>query len=138
MPIPTYNFTAIKDYLANRSQDLKDIARELNGMEYKTPIPKDILAECKAKNIIIVSGWSDDLAEFEGAIRDEVGCFGGRVICQVPYIEALWCKHPRTTWTYKIDLPKTEYETFLIRDGEDDYFCEGLVFYKPANFKLCS
>lgn len=133
--MPLYNFTAVKSYLANRSQDLKDIARELNGLKYPEYPSKDIIQECKQKNIIILFGHSDDLAEFEGAVTDEVGCYEGGVICEIPKIEALWCKNPRATWTYKTDLDPTEYETFIVRE-EDGVYCIGLVFYKPENFKL--
>ena len=93
--------------------------------------------------LVIVSGASDDLMEFDGAINDEGGCFdGGKVYFDrngvsqdgselANCIEALWCDNSALdekgnviTWAYKTDIP---HETFMIyEDGEP--YCRGIVF----------
>ena len=93
---------------------------------------------------MIVYGCSDDLMEFEGAIRDEGGCFdGGRVFFnhdevyqgynkeKYPYwINAVWCggekdaDGQKITWTYETEIP---HESFMIYEGGEPY-CRGVVF----------
>lgn len=61
---------------------LKEFAERLNGTEYNGyPIfSKEDIGIAKENGFVIVTGASDDLMEFEGAIEDEAGCFdGGRV-----------------------------------------------------------
>ena len=53
------------------------LAEELNGMEYRECIPASLLAQAKLAGLLIIFGHSDDLLEFEGAFRDEVGAYGG-------------------------------------------------------------
>lgn len=60
----------------------EELAEELNGIEY------DDLSggnsrwqEARQNNLVIVFGYSDDNAEFRGAIFDEVGCYEGGDIC---------------------------------------------------------
>jgi hypothetical protein len=95
---------------------------------------------------IIVTGASDDLMEFEGAMYDEGGCFdGGKVFFSKEEvwngeddmsafpncIEAVWCGREILDengnvipWTYKTDIP---HETFVVYEDGNPY-CRGIVF----------
>lgn len=56
-----------------------DLAAELNGREYgSTGMP--FSQQAKENGLVIVTGYSDDNVEFEGAIRDEVGAYNGAEI----------------------------------------------------------
>ena len=57
----------------------EELAAVLNGIEYPAykSITPDQKAAAKAAGLVIVFGASDDLMEFEGAFRDEVGCYNG-------------------------------------------------------------
>ena len=134
----------------------KDIAERLDGIEYdgRTFYSKvDVIAaDAKQHGIVIVYGASDDLMEFEGAFRDELGapCEAKIGIAgpaqpweEVNHedidearkyferereakwsIESLWCKEPGISWTFETDIP---HETFnIMEDGE--VFCRGIVF----------
>lgn len=93
----------------------------------------------------IITGASDDLMEFDGAMDDEGGCFdGGKVFFSQKAvwngeddksvfpncIEAIWCGKEALDengnvipWTYKTDIP---HETFMVyEDGEP--YCRGIV-----------
>ena len=58
---------------------LKEFAERLNGAEYNGyPVfSKEDIGIAKENGFVIVTGTSDDLMEFEGAIEDEAGCFNG-------------------------------------------------------------
>lgn len=134
----------------------KDIAERLDGIEYdgRTFYSKvDVIAaDAKQHGIVIVYGASDDLMEFEGAFRDELGApceakigiagpaqpweevdhedinkareyFERERDARWP-IESLWCKEPGISWTFETDIP---HETFnIMEDGE--VFCRGIAF----------
>lgn len=125
---------------------LKEFAQMLDGKEYEyLQFTPEEIQIAKANGFVIVCGASDDLMEFEGAIRDEGGCFeGGEVFFNktgavfleddeqtndCSQITALWCKGKDengilATWTYQTDIP---HETFKIwEDGE--LYCIGIVF----------
>lgn len=127
--------------------NIKEFAQQLNGKEYGYPMftVKEIQT-AKDNGWVIVTGASDDLMEFEGAMSDEGDCFdGGKVFfsksgvyngeddkSEFPNcIEAIWCGEDSRdengniiTWTYKTDIP---HETFMVyEDGEP--FCRGIVF----------
>ena len=54
----------------------KDIAERLNGIEYAHTFYSEVAeveTDAKQHAIVIVYGESDDLMEFEGAVRDELG-----------------------------------------------------------------
>ena len=93
----------------------------------------------------IITGASEDLMEFDGAMDDEGGCFdGGKVFFSQKAvwngeddksvfpncIEAIWCGKEALDengnvipWTYKTDIP---HETFMVyEDGEP--YCRGIV-----------
>lgn len=47
------------------------VAMSLNAMEYMDEINEALLDACKKANIIVVTGYSDDCVEFDGAVSDE-------------------------------------------------------------------
>ncbi len=123
---------------------LKELAEKLDGtMEYPS-MSKDIVKAAAESGIVIVHGCSDDLIEFEGAIRDEAGCFdGGKVYFNKSgfleegstagrLIKVFWdgqCEDEKrpfeATWEYETDIP---HETFRMLD-EEEFYCKGIVFY---------
>jgi hypothetical protein len=129
----------------------KQLAELLNNTQYPLRIDDELRKQAKENGLVIVYGASDDLMEFEGAIRDEFGCYdGGTALvdekgllpCRedidddieleeyfsrknnVQPIEALWCKEDGYSWTYKTGIP---HETFEVIDG-DVKECRGIVF----------
>ena len=133
--------------------NLKEIAAALHGMKYRSPISKDIREAAKNAKIVIVYGASDDLMEFDGAIRDEIGCYdGGSVfldsgglcrdfneLCESKdfeglrkyfdgigkrkMIEAIWGRDG-ISWQYETDVPHEIFD--IMEDGE--VYCRGIVF----------
>ncbi|MBE5976040.1 MAG: hypothetical protein E7251_15730 [Paenibacillaceae bacterium] len=123
--------------------DKKELKRLIDGRQYSYEPFRDVRQAAKEAGLVIVSGASDDLMEYDGAIYDEHGCFEGGVIYfdrqgafdsdgyATNKIEALWCDKSALdengnviTWTYKTDIP---HETFMIyEDGEP--YCRGIVF----------
>ena len=123
---------------------LKELAEKLDGtMEYPS-MSKDIVKAAAESGIVIVHGCSDDLIEFEGAIRDEAGCFdGGKVYFNKTgfleegsaggrLIKVFWdgqCEDEKrpfeATWEYETDI---SHETFRMLD-EEELYCKGIVFY---------
>ena len=55
----------------------EELAEKLNGMEYRTDIPKELIEQAKENGLVVVYGYSDDLIEFEGAFYDEGSCYKG-------------------------------------------------------------
>lgn len=128
--------------------DIKEFAKSISGKEYGYPqFTKEEIETAKENGFVIVYGASDDLIEFDGAIRDEGGCFdGGRVyfnkteVCQDESdrsafdnysnsINAVWDgdtdeNGKLITWTYETEIP---HETFMIYEGGEPY-CRGIVF----------
>jgi hypothetical protein len=104
-----------------------EFAEGLNGRQYGKELYPFEERRAKAHGFVVVFGYSDDNAEFRGAIDDEVGCFdGGRVYEDGDrYIDAVWCDG-ECDWTYKTNIP---HATFDIYDGCDKY-CRGIVFEK--------
>lgn len=101
----------------------------------------DVLEEAQQSGLVIVTGASDDLMEFDGAIRDEGGCFdGGRVYFdkdgvdqegekRANWIDARWCDGMNrdglpADWTYETEIPCERFDIW--EDGE--VYCVGLVF----------
>lgn len=123
--------------------DKKELAQLINGREYGYEPFRDVRQVAKEAGLVIVSGASDDLMEFDGAIYDEGGCFdGGEVFFDrtgasqdgselANCIEAFWCDKAALdengnviTWTYKTNIP---HETFMIY-GDGEPYCRGIVF----------
>ena len=124
--------------------DIKEFAEKISGRVNHYPMfTNGELLTAKDNGFVIVYGVSDDLMEFEGAIRDEGDCFeGGNVYFDrngvsqdgtecANCIKALWCDDSARdengvmfTWAYETDIP---HETFTIyKDGEP--YCRGIVF----------
>lgn len=108
------------------------------GRTRTLPDLNDYLHECARHPQM---GASDDLMEFDGAIRDEGGCFdGGRVYFdkdgvdqegeeRANWIDARWCDGMNrdglpATWTYETEIPCERFDIW--EDGE--VYCVGLVF----------
>ncbi|MGL6199878.1 MAG: hypothetical protein ACRC3H_13200 [Lachnospiraceae bacterium] len=121
--------------------DIKEFAKMLDGKEYGYKMFSDEELSIAAESgFVIVTGASDDLMEFEGAMRDEGSCFdGGKVYFDLSgvdqegekrsnCIEALWCEEDGSgeviTWTYRTDIP---HETFIVYE-QGDLYCRGIVF----------
>lgn len=102
---------------------------------------------CKAHDIVVVYGYSDDNVEFDGAIRDEVGAWEGAEIyvdangpiepceSECKYYKAALKNAKRITafwylddwaWEFSTDIPHETFEFY----SEGDPFCKGIVFYK--------
>lgn len=128
---------------------IEQVAAQLNGNEYREEGSDELFDRCKAAGIVVLYGASDDLAEFRGAIEDEVGCFDGGDIpvlatglpandCdddECPYylatlkgarnIEAVWCDDDlQCSWSYKTNIPHVTFD--VMEDGE--LYCRGIVF----------
>jgi hypothetical protein len=130
----------------------QDIAARLNNIEYRTDIAQSILDDAKTHGLVIVTGASDDLIEFEGAAYEEYSCYGGATIpvgkdgepifgCEEPCdhcqatqdaenaktkIEAKWAFNDYS-WFIDINLDPKKYGAFnVLEDGET--YCRGIVF----------
>ena len=133
----------------------EELAKLLDGREYRCEITKQEEAKAKAAGLVVVFGGSDDLMEFRGAIDDEVGaCDGGEAFVDAKgllplresidndtelkdffarepvarKIEALWCKEGEYSWTYKTEIPHATFDIGDTYDGETTPYCRGIVF----------
>lgn len=128
----------------------KELASKINGREIGDEITPAEERLAKDAGLVVLFGASDDLAEFRGAISDEIGCYDGGDLfitpngpleehedrCECKWcgyeaakskakkIEALWNKEKGYSWTYKIDLPHETFE--IVEDGKP--YCRGIVF----------
>lgn len=48
-----------------------ELAARLDGAEYPLRPSRELLAEAKAAGLVIVYGASDDLMEFDGAMKEQ-------------------------------------------------------------------
>lgn len=126
---------------------MKEFAQQLNGREYGCQMFTDQeIQAAKENGWVIVTGASDDLVEFEGAICDETGGYDGGKVYFSKYcvydgknanwafpncIEAVWCGKDVLDdngnvipWIYKTDIP---HETFMVYE-EGRPYCKGIVF----------
>lgn len=123
------------------------LSSQLNGCEYRNEVSPLNAKFAKENGLVIVYGASDDLMEFEGAIRDEISCYGGGTAylnaqgllqndCEndeCPHfeklkqsakkIEACWDEEGYS-WIYKTDIPHATFE--VMEEGEK--YCRGIVF----------
>lgn len=103
-----------------------EYAEALKWREMGNELTEEEEKKAKELGFVVVFAYSDDNAEFRGAIDDEVGCFdGGRIYENGDkYIDALWCVDvDNFTWTYETNI---EHAIFPIyEDGEG--FCKGIV-----------
>jgi hypothetical protein len=131
----------------------EELAAKLDGIEYPAhrTITADLIQEAKDAGLVILYGASDDLMEFAGAAREEIGGYdGGTALVDASgvlperdsleeddeiaayvqrkkaakQIEALWRKEPGYSWTYKTDIPHATFE--VMEDG--GHCCRGIVF----------
>lgn len=129
----------------------EELAAQLNGLEYPIRIPGALIIAAQSSGLVILCGASDDLMEFYGARREEIGCYDGGTAfvdadgvlsdrdCldgdeeiaeyvqrqkSAKPIEALWCKEDGYSWTYKTEIP---HATFEVVEDEEPY-CRGIVF----------
>ena len=129
----------------------EELAAQLSGLEYPVRIPGALIAAAQSSGLVILCGASDDLMEFYGARREEIGCYDGGTAfvdadgilpdrdCldgdeeiaeyvqrqkSAKPIEELWCKEDGYSWTYKTDIP---HATFEVVEDEEPY-CRGIVF----------
>lgn len=129
----------------------EELAKMIDGSEYPFTLWPE--HEAAKHGLVVVYGASDDLMEFEGAIRDEFDCFeGGTALVDAegvlpPWenvqeegeeqardyfrrkptcrqIEAVWGKEDYS-WTYKTDIPHVTFD--IMEDGEK--YCRGIVFH---------
>jgi hypothetical protein len=61
----------------------KSLAEQLNGSEYPLLISKALRYEMQRAALVIVYGASYDLMEFDGAIYDEIACYGCDTVVKV-------------------------------------------------------
>ena len=134
----------------------KVLADALNGVEYSATIHlhgSDLMKLAKGSGLVVAYGFSDDFLEFDGALYDEFGCYGGRAAlvdadgllpefesarededaCRRYFerkpkaraIEAIWDGNADGyAWTLKTDIP---HEVFaIVEEGEP--FSRGIVF----------
>lgn len=131
--------------------DIHEFAALLNAREYGHEITREEEAQAKDLGFVVVFGYSDDNAEFRGAIHDEVGCWDNTTIylnkdgiyqgcehdphCICKYIraekekcktiDAVWDGITGWPWEYVTDdFPYAEFEIF--EDGQK--YCRGIVF----------
>ncbi|EPX76752.1 hypothetical protein [Salipiger mucosus] len=130
--------------------DIKTAAQRLHGMEYRDERPyEDVFKEMKDAGLVAVTGASDDLVEFYGAIRDErdIGetLLADGAILESSCPEGEDCPYFRKfaksaivlearfgemaepdapTWTFTIPV---EHETFDVME-EGEIFSRGIVF----------
>lgn len=124
--------------------DIKEFAAMLSGREYGEEITQTEELKAEELGFVIVFGYSDDNAEFRGAIVDEVSWYeGGKIYlsqdgifeeceCECKYskaakekakvIKAIW--GTEYSWVYETTIPYAEFEIF--EDGEK--YCKGIVF----------
>ena len=130
---------------------IRELAAELNGIEYPCCIPQHLKNAAKEQNLVIVYGASDDLMKLEGAIDDEIGaCNGTKVMVDAfgvlpdwgegiedeataedyfkrkpgaREIKEIWGRDGYS-WMYETDIPHATFE--ILEDGEK--YCRGIVF----------
>lgn len=125
----------------------KELAALLNGRSLGDEMSEQDEVDAKENDLIVIYGYSDDLAEIRGAIYEEVSCYDGGVIpflsgdllekkcdnddCpheedmleKAKIVKAHWCSG-KIPWTYETEIP---HETFdIMEDGI--VFCRGIVF----------
>jgi hypothetical protein len=125
----------------------QEAAALLNGRQYRREVTTEMVTTLKDAGLVAVYGASDDLMEFEGAIRDEVGCYGGGTAYVTPAgllaneCENDDCPHFKRikkaavkirakwddggfSWRYETEIPHVK---FVIKEDDENY-CEGIVF----------
>ena len=130
-----------------KQMTIQEFAKKLDGREYSEEITPNEIKAAVELGFVVVYGYSDDNAEFAGAINDEVGCFDGEDIyldkdgifeecednCKYSVVAKSKCKVIKAiwhdgideySWTYETDIPHATFE--IVEDGEK--YCRGIVF----------
>lgn len=132
--------------------ELIELAKELDGSEIYLNFTSEKKQWLKDRGIVVVTGQSDDLVEFDGAIEDEVGAYGGTEIAIMPSGLVLECeeacdhcpneqliktapkiiaKFSHEDFTWHIDATFSRFVIFtLLEDGEKH--TRGIAFYLSA------
>jgi hypothetical protein len=134
----------------------KELAEKLNGCQYREEVSKELAAQAKENNLVIVFGASDDLMEFRGAIDDEIGAYEGTTAyltadgllnaskcpsgsyclyfdkekAAAKKIKAIWCDYPGDIdceWSYETDIPHATFDV-MSDDRDGSVYCRGIVF----------
>lgn len=125
--------------------DIREIAKMLDGREYGSEVTKEEAAAFKKEGIVVVYGASDDLTELKGAICDEYGagdtiyfnelgriiqneCCDGclyfeKIIQTAPWYLRSSCELP---WEWSTNIPHAVFT--VVEDGEE--YGKGIVFSK--------
>lgn len=103
---------------------LRDIVKLLDGINYVDMFSEENahMLTAEKNGIVVVSGASDDLMEFSGAINDEVDVYDGGIVGVTKdglvdggaEIEAVWCAE-EAPWTYKTEIPHEQFN--VVEDG---------------------
>ena len=131
--------------LENEKFNAKALAAALNNRELEDGFFRFELKCAEKNNLVIVTGYSDDLIELDGAIKQEGDWFNGEIFHLEKYndwwllkkgygcnsISAIWYDQNKTAenlevipWTYKTEISNQSF--FAKYRGET--FCEGFVF----------
>jgi hypothetical protein len=129
----------------------ESLASYLERIPYPVRLGKELVDAARNDGLVIVYGASDDLMEFEGAIRAEVDSYNGCTVLidqdgLVPIreqaeaegelegwflrkrramtLEAVWNPGQGLSWAYRTDIPHAE---FRVVEG-DEIYCRGIVF----------
>lgn len=122
----------------------------LHGREYGKEITEAEELEAKRLGLVVVFGYSDDNAEFRGAIDAEAGCYNGGEIrihrkgllashedpcdCQFCGYQAIAAKCAVIhavwdvggyAWTYRTEIPHYVFD--IMDNGQK--FCRGILFH---------
>lgn len=127
----------------------EEAAAALDGCWYGREVTREMEAALKADGLVAVFGASDDLMEFRGAIRDEVGAYDGgyayltraglltndcdndrcphfeRAKETATTVKAIWSPEGEAlSWVYRTSIP---HATFIVKEDDEPY-CRGIVF----------
>jgi hypothetical protein len=128
-----YNKLTLRTVKKKRIMTTKEIANELNGIEYGDIISNRILEAAKENNLIIVHGYSDDILSIHGAINDECPAYDGGSFCVEngklsseghTLVTGEWCPASlNASWLVTANKPHDTFD--IMEDGE--LFCRGIV-----------
>jgi len=127
---------------------IQEFAKMLDGRESGNEITCEEIEQAKELGFVVVCGYSDDNAELQGAIRDEISCFEGGEIrldsngvfeecdceCSHSVLAKEKCKlidirwddsEGEYAWTYETEIP---HATFDVLDEGGNKWCRGIVF----------
>lgn len=130
---------------------IKDIASELDGVEYPLYSSHPAMQKAKDAGVVVVFGSSDDMVIVSGAVKDDDYIYntGERLLGVEGFLSdsdgfdtdeelenylvrkrnaksilVKWASEDEFSWTYETDIP---HETFYIMEDGERY-CRGMVF----------